>query len=91
MTSNALAKLETIIEKRSDLLVEDEKLSSLIRQMRPAAQRGYLRKAEFLKICQEKSARRIVEAQTNSHKTIRTTTQAAYAVPDEYVRALPRR
>lgn len=86
MTRKTIVKLRSTIKKRRGLLVESEEIAALIKDLRPAARRGYLTKAEFLRICETKSSRRFAEAKRNSPKDIEMVTRAAYAVRDNHVR-----
>ena len=72
--------------KRFLSLDEDEGTADLIRELRAARRRGYLRRSELEAICYWKSPRAIRHIRSNSAHSVRAATTAALATPNERVR-----
>jgi hypothetical protein len=68
------------------LKAEDPRAADLIRRMRPAKRRGYLRKDEFLDICRWKSPRSLPLCRTNPGWRVRYFTERAFASRSERAR-----
>jgi hypothetical protein len=65
------------------VLREDPDTAELIRELRQARRRGYLKPAELEKICRWKSARAIHHIKKNSAVRVRTATRRALATQSE--------
>ena len=65
------------------VLREDPDTASLIRELRQARKRGYLKPAELERICRWKSARAIHHIKKNSATRVRTATGRALATQSE--------
>src|ERR1051326_5043450 len=65
---------------------EDEPTAELLRQLRPAKIRGYLRPAELEAVCHSKSARAIHYIRSNPATSIRSATRAAFMTRSERLR-----
>ena len=62
---------------------EDAKTATLIRELRQARERGYLKRDELEKVCRWKSARAIRLIKSNSGARVRTATRRALATRNE--------
>ena len=62
---------------------EDAKTATLIRELRQARVRGYLKRDELEKVCRWKSARAIRLIKSNSGARVRTATRRALATRSE--------
>ena len=62
---------------------EDAKTATLIRELRQARVRGYLKRHELEKVCRWKSARAICLIKSNSGARVRTATRRALATRSE--------
>lgn len=81
------ARLEPLV--RAHLLTDkDERVTHLVRRLRPARERGYLTLADLEEVCNWKSPRAIWQIRRNSAATVRDTTGRALRSRDERARVL---
>lgn len=78
--------LKSLLAKNLASHSEEPKTVNLIKELRPAARRGYLTKSELEAICRWKSPRAIKLVRSNPAQSIRTATRLALESPVERVK-----